>query len=152
MSTRTKVITSTEELIADMDRLIREYPREAEKVLHDVTEQDIGPDTQEEVPRDTSNLADTWYPGTAVAEDGSIYIIFGYGTNYAFWVHEIPPGDMAMPGGGVAAGVLAGIGRTAHHPRPGQKWKYLEDPTNRHIGAVPNRMKDALDRMLTGGG
>ena len=153
MTMRTKVVTSPEEIRADFDRLIREYPREVAREFEEFVDMDIGPLTQEQCPVATGNLQGSW-TGAAngvVIEDGRLYIMIGYGTTYGFWVHEIPPGDLALPGGGHAGDVFAGYGRTAWHEPP-TKWKYLEDPINEKVGAFPPRVVKSLDHLLTGGG
>lgn len=160
---RTKRVTTPEEIAEDFARLVREYPKAAATVLTEVVDLDIGPDTINEVPVETGALSRSWTGAVfleggfvlgathvGVVGDGVVSIEFGYGMHYAFWVHEIPPGDLAMPGGGFAVDVLAGVGRTATH-RPPMKWKFLEDPVNRHVGSVPRRLVEHMDKIMGGG-
>ena len=157
MSMINKTITGPETLMADLDRLIREYPQVACCVLEDVLEMDIGPETQEQVPRATGDLARTWTVEDAVAEAGRIYIDFGYGMVYGVYVHEIPPpGEGRMNPKQLLKGKSKGAPkskitgtRTAMH-RPPQKWKYLEDPVNMHIDRVPEELLKATDRIFGG--
>lgn len=149
MSFRTKNVAGPEVIAADFLRMARDYPKLAAESLKEVVDTKIGPETQDEVPVDTTALQGSWTGSDngVIIEAGHIYIDFGYGMTYAFWVHEIPPPDLAMPGGGVAVGVLAGVGRTAFHRSP-TKWKYLEDPLFRHINDVPKLLLLKFDRMM----
>jgi len=145
---RVKNVASPDVIKADFARLAREYPNLAAETLVDVVDRDIGPETLQEVPVETGDLSRSWTGARngVKIEDGRLYIDIGYGMNYALYVHEIPPGDLKLPGGGAAAD----IGRTAYH-RPPTKWKYLGDPVNRNIGRVPQRLLDKVDKTMGGG-
>jgi len=166
LSVRNKTVMGPDEIANDFFRLAAEYPKEALQTLVEVVDLDIGPETQWEVPVDTGALQRSW-TGAEIGKGavhherkGYIAIDFGYGMNYAIFVHEIPPGPPKTK-------VRKGTGKkrkytrrrkkkkkvmtTAYH-RPPTKWKYLEDPVFRHIDDPPMRLRVKVDKILTGGG
>jgi hypothetical protein len=157
-----KVIKSFDEIGDDMRRLQTEMPNEIANGIVDFIELVIGPETAMEVPVETTNLANSWTVEDPVISAGRTAVSFGYGTNYAVWVHEIPPPEsgamvpkMLLPSKAKGSKVLMALGllsklkgtRTARH-KPPTKWKYLEDPVNRHIDGLPRYILDRTDMVL----
>ena len=163
MTTRFKQVLDHQEIADDFARLAAKFPEEAMETLVEVIDLDVGPDTQEQVPRDTSALANTW---TGAQEskgarkqqsDGYTALDYGYGTNYAFWVEVIPPGPPKprKPPTGKGGKVTkrrrkrrkSTKPRTAYH-KPPQKWHYLRDPVLMHVDKPPKRLLEKVDKLM----
>ena len=149
MSYRTKVVDGPEVIEADFVRLGLKYPMLAMKAFEVTIDQKIGPETQEECPVETGYLQGSWSEseGTAFVkerkmEKGRVSRTFGYGANYAFWVHEIPPPEKGPAEGGT---------RTARHAPP-TKYKFLEDPAMRHRDDPPKLLLRYVEQLLADGG
>jgi hypothetical protein len=66
------------------------------------------------------------------AQPAHLEATLSYGTNYALYVHEIPPPPQKSAGG-----------RSASHQPPfgtGGQWKYLETPLNQRAKKFPKRI------------
>lgn len=89
------------------------------------------------VPVDTGRLKGTAF----VRQVGLDTVEVGYGTDYALYVHEIPP-----PGGDSSGlSPVRPAVRTARHEPPTQ-WKFLELPARRRLGNI-EREFSALDLL-----
>jgi hypothetical protein len=87
--------------------------------------------SQEEVPVDTGNLKNSKFIEMNNKPDGAD-VTLGYRTDYAWYVHEIPPDRATHPVG---------------------KWKYLEEPMNRSIPGFDDRVaKKMLAELEAKGG
>lgn len=88
------------------------------------------------VPIDTGRLAGSAF----VRQVDPDTVEVGYATDYALYVHEIPP-----PGGDPAtvaiAPLLHAATRTARHESPRQ-WKYLELPARRRLGTLAREFEE----------
>ncbi len=162
MTMRTKHVTGPMDIVADFERLARQYPELAAESFIEVIDSKIGPETQDEVPFEVGFLQGSWSEAqTPQFENGRIRVDFGYNATYALAVHEIPP----PAAGGVPIIRKKSVGdgtrkrgkrrkslkpRTARH-RPPTKWKYLEDPTNRHTGDPPMVLLRKIDLLMGGG-
>jgi len=102
----------------------------------------LSTESQEEVPRETGNLALSERVFMRDAP-GRVYAVVEYTAPYAAAVHEIPPPPMASPSG-----------RSARHIAP-TKWKYLEDPMRRmepgYARRIAARVNSLIDRGFAGG-
>ena len=122
----------------DMKRVASRYQGIVTKVMVNVIDVRIGIEAGIEVPiGETGNLAGSW-TGAIGPEisPGKISFTFGFGTEYAVFVHEIPAPPDKSP-----------KGRSARHRFP-TKWKFLEDPQNRHQGEVATGIQMEIDRIL----
>jgi hypothetical protein len=121
----------------DMERVGKRWVGIVNQVMVNVIDVRIGVETAAEVPiGETGNLAGSWTGALGPEFEGTKIIFrFGYGTNYAVYVHEIPePPDKSIGG------------RSARH-RPPTKWKFLEDPHNRHQGDILPLLQIEIDRI-----
>lgn len=160
MSLKVKRVTGPADIVADFERLARQYPELAAESFVETIDNKIGPETQDEVPFEKGFLQGSWSEAQEpVIENGRVSVEFGYNTTYALAVHEIPPPE----GGGIPPPPKKSIKtqvrrkglkrrrsskpRTARH-RPPTKWKYLEDPTNRHTADPPNILLRLIDRLM----
>ncbi len=75
-------------------------------------------------------------------EQGKDYVELGYGTDYALYVHEIPPPEEGAPH---PRQIQPGT-RTARHVTG--KWKYLEDPIKERADKIPENIKRRAQRVL----
>ena len=121
-----KIINSLKVPTEDMERVRKRYPSIVDKVMQNVINVRIGLETAREVPvGETGNLSGSWSGAIGPEfEPNKIIYRFGYATDYAVYVHEIPAPPDKSP-----------KGRSARHKWP-TKWKFLEDPSNRHQGDV----------------
>lgn len=117
-------ITGTEEVMINLSRIIATVHDKAVRELKLCCE-DILSESKKEVPWDTTHLLQT---GTVEPDepDKDTFII-GYNTPYAARQHE----DM-----------------TFHHPKPGTKAKYLEDPAMRIAPTIAATIANALKGEL----
>lgn len=111
-------ITGTEEVMANLEYILTYAHDKAVRELKLCCE-DILSASRKEVPWDTTHLLQT---GTVEPEGEDAFII-GYNTPYAARQHE----DM-----------------TFHHPKPGTKAKYLEDPAMRMAPMIAQTIAEAL--------
>lgn len=133
-----KVIDSLRVPVQDMKRVAARYQGIVIRVMINVIDVRIAQEADIEVPKgETLNLAGSW-TGAIGPEisPGKISFTFGFGTDYAVFVHEIPAPPDKSP-----------KGRSARHKFP-TKWKFLEDPQNRHQGEVARDIKIEIDRIL----
>lgn len=116
-------ITGTEEVMENLDMIIAHCHDKALRELKLCCE-DILTASKLEVPWDTTHLLQT---GTIQPGDEADTFIIGYNTPYAARQHE----DM-----------------TLHHPKPGTKAKYLEDPAMRIAPTIAATITEALRSEL----
>jgi hypothetical protein len=93
--------------------------------------------SQLEVPVEFGNLKNSKFLLVEATPDASRFIA-GYATDYAVYVHEIPPPPMQSEGG-----------RSATHVDG--KWKYLEDPFKREAPHMIKRINDAIEAVTKKG-
>lgn len=173
-----KKVVSAAEIQADMDALADEWEQLAADAMVRVIENPIMSESIVECPFETGLLSSTGTVDEPVRAPGSISVAFGYGTNYGFYVHEIPPGGdfwntlgaremtqrikpakttekgsaldfMAPRKLRTATKTVRNVqmSRTAYH-KPPTKWKFLEDPVNRHIDDIPQLVLDDVEALV----
>ena len=122
----------------DMKRVADRYQGIVITVMINVIDVRIAQEADIEVPiGETGGLKGSW--SGAIGPEispGKISFTFGYGKDYAVFVHEIPAPPDKSP-----------KGRSARHKFP-TKWKFLEDPQNRHQGDITRDVKIEIDRIL----
>lgn len=112
-------ITGTEEVMQNLSHIIATIH---DKALHELKLccEDILSESKREVPWESTHLLQTGTVEKATEDDA---FIIGYNTPYAARQHE----DM-----------------TFHHPKPGTKAKYLEDPAMRIAPTIAATIANAL--------
>jgi hypothetical protein len=115
-------ITGSEEVMLNLSHIIATAHDRAVRELK-LCAEDILSASKREVPWDTTHLLQT---GTVEPGEQDTFII-GYNTPYAARQHE----DM-----------------TFHHPKPGTKAKYLEDPAMRIAPTIAATIANALKGEL----
>ncbi len=104
---------------------------------------DIMRESKRQVPVDTGRLRATGYVTPPQKDErGEDYVELGYGTDYALYVHEIPPPEEGAPR---PRQIQPGT-RTARHVTG--KWKYLEDPIKERADKIPENIKRRAQRVL----
>lgn len=78
-------------------------------------------------PLETGRLRSTGF----VRRVGKDVVELGFGTNYALFVHEIPPPSEGAP----HPDQIEPGTRTAHHKAPTQ-WKFLQQPAQEAFGSI----------------
>ena len=116
-------ITGEAEVLAKLSHLLAEAPKRVIKRLG-VNCEYILSESKKEVPWDTTHLLQTGTVEPLPEGDG---FQIGYNTPYAERQHE----DM-----------------TLHHPKPGAKAKYLEDPAMRIAPTIAGDIAESLKELL----
>lgn len=124
----TKTIKSLDVIGDDMRRLIALRPDLTVNLTRMFIEDTIMAESKEICPRETGRLVRSATTEVLVTADGRTIIVFGYGTNYAVYVHER---------------------LEVFHKHPTQA-KFLEEPTYRHIDKLPSEVADRITRLLMG--
>ena len=115
MSRRTKTVTRLDEISEDMARVAARMPDILFNALARVVEGTIMAESLEEVPVRTGQLRRSGAVNEPRKQGRKIVIEFGYGTDYAVYVHE----------------------NLNNRHKPPTKAKYLEDPVKRNIRRIP---------------
>jgi hypothetical protein len=123
-------ITGTEEVMLNLSHIVATIK---DKAVHELGLccEDILSASKKEVPWDSTHLQQTGTvePASNTEVGGQDAFIIGYNTPYAARQHE----DM-----------------TFHHPKPGTKAKYLEDPAMRIAPTIAATIANALRGELGG--
>jgi hypothetical protein len=117
------VITGEDEVLRNLSQLIYSVPQKAMERLGQNAEFILS-ESKKEVPWDTTHLLQTGTVEPLPEGDG---FEIGYNTPYAERQHE----DMTM-----------------HHPKPGAKAKYLEDPLMRIAPTIAEDIASTLREYL----
>ena len=120
-------IVGAEQVMANLGRYLQEVPELVQDTLADYA-QKILAESLKEVPWDTTHLKQT---GTVERDqENEIAFMIGFNTPYAARQHE----DL-----------------TLHHPKPGTKAKYLEDPAMRIAPTVAPGVVDRINYYFSAG-
>lgn len=96
-----KKITHPSEISSDMAHLATHFPALSKRVFMDVIQDNIGPESKIECPKDTFATVQSWNVQVVTYRRGkknlsvigqiNLDIAFGYCTPQAYWAHQIPP-------------------------------------------------------------
>lgn len=132
---------------ANIRKAAYKYRKAAAMALNEIGEEVIG-EAKELTPHDTGHLRRS---GRVVeyAQPGNLAVTLGFGTEYAVYVHEIPP---PMGGGFPASGGFGAMEtRTARHQRPygkGGEWKFLEKPVNKEAPLFVGHLVKIMQQII----
>jgi len=118
---------SFDRLIRGMTRFTKDVTDSFEDAMLAEVAEEIFPETQRQVPKDTETLADS---GTVTSQrrKNGVHAAIVYDNPYALAVHEIPP-------------------QRAHHDAP-TKWKYLEDPLKEAGKGMISRVRSRMRKEV----
>jgi hypothetical protein len=139
-------VKSSEHLLQVLNRVADEFPKVASRAIWDECDRVMTISKTEYCPEDSGMLKNSGKVSPVVITDDAINVTMGYYTDYAWYVHEIPP-PMSMQAGknlkefkrdmrakkaygretGEPLDTAIKQKRTAYHDPPTQ-WKYLETP------------------------
>jgi hypothetical protein len=130
------------EAVNNLAALVRDLDSATPVALYQEA-QDIMRESKRQVPVDTGRLRATGYVTPPQKdEQGRDYVELGYGTDYALYVHEIPPPEEGAPH---PRQIQPGT-RTARHVTG--KWKYLEDPIKERADRIPENIRRRAQHVL----
>jgi hypothetical protein len=163
-----RYVDGPEQVKQDMERIKASIPSVSLTAVQQGVQRGLEPESKEECPKDTGTLVSSWSMDVLSHNSSETELAFGYGgaaSQYALYVHETPPsgvtnkrkGHMTMnwrsmhqakKGKYYNAEKGREIGfHTATHASP-TKWKYLEDPVNRHIDDPLKHFCEAMDAVI----
>lgn len=149
-----KIITSLDQIGVDLEKLRTEFPDLASGAMTMVIDERIMNESREECPVRTGELRRSATVNSidrAQIEQGRIRIPFGYGTNYAYIVHENITGFWIRPKAKKALAFLVGkekvVVKAVWMP-PNPKAKFLENPANRHVDDLPAEVLTRIEQLM----